>query len=135
MKLEIEYESSWRNSFLDGSNNERLPDKGRKFVGSMTSLKKNENYISREVTIDTVMGILNRLIGDQRKLYQSRSDSNYYFKDIEESELITFTDTPSQVSQEVAYIRNITGSTDQNAYTGMIGVDDPIFCSDYSVAL
>ena len=69
MKITIEYESSWRNSFLDGNNNEPLPKKGRDFVGSMTSLKKEGNFLVREITLDTVMGILNRLIGDQRKLY------------------------------------------------------------------
>ena len=76
MKIIVEYESSWRNSFLDGNNNEELPKKGRKFIASMTSLKKPENFVQREVTIDTVMGILNRLIGDQRKLYQARKDAN-----------------------------------------------------------
>jgi hypothetical protein len=130
MKIEIKYESSWRNSFLDGSNNEPIPPSGRKFLGSMTSLKKGENYISRSVTHNTVMGLLNRLIGDQRKLYQARSHESYYFKEIEP--LVTFADQPDYVSQEMTYVRNITGSTDQNSYTGMIKVDDPIFCSDYS---
>lgn len=31
MQIIIEYESSWRNSFLDGSNNEPLPKGGRNF--------------------------------------------------------------------------------------------------------
>lgn len=130
MKIEIKYESSWRNSFLDGSNNEPIPTLGRKFVGSMTSLKTKENYILRSVTHDTVMGVLNRLIGDQRKLYQARKYDDYYFKEIEP--LITFEDRPDYVNQEITYIRNISGSEDQNSYTGMIKVNDPIFCSDYS---
>jgi len=133
MKIEIKYESSWRNSFLDGSNNEPLPTVGRKFVGSMTSLKTKENYISRSVTHDTVMGLLNRLLGDQRKLYQARAHEAYYFKKIEP--LVTFEDQPDYVNQEITYIRNITGSEDQNSYTGMTKVDDPIFCSDYSEQL
>jgi hypothetical protein len=133
MKIEIKYESSWRNSFLDGSNNEPLPKGGRKFVGSMTSLKTKENYIARSVTHDTVMGLLNRLLGDQRKLYQARGQEAYYFKKIEP--LITFEDQPDYVNQEITYIRNISGSEDQNSYTGMIKVDDPIFCSDYSEQL
>lgn len=133
MKIEIKYESSWRNSFLDGSNNEPLPPLGRKFVGSMTSLKTNENYILRSVTHDTVMGVLNRLLGDQRKLYQARAHETYYFKEIEP--LVTFEDQPDYVNQEITYIRNISGSEDQNSYTGMIKVDDPIFCSDYSEQL
>ncbi|RAP35386.1 hypothetical protein DID80_06480 [Candidatus Marinamargulisbacteria bacterium SCGC AAA071-K20] len=133
MKIEIKYESSWRNSFLDGSNNEPLPPLGRKFIGSMTSLKKKENYISRSVTHDTVMGVLNRLLGDQRKLYQAREHEKYYFKEIEP--LVTFEDLPDYVNQEITYIRNISGSEDQNSYTGMIKVDDSIFCSDYSAQL
>lgn len=130
MKIVIEYESSWRNSFLDGSNNEPMPKNGRKFIGSMTNLKKKENFLTRQVTKDTVMGILNRLIGDQRKLYQSRQDSNYYFANLEDC--ISFEDKPEEINTERVYIRNITGSTDQNSYTGMIKTNDPMLKSDYS---
>lgn len=133
MKIQIKYESSWRNSFLDGSNNEPLPKAGRKFVSSMTSLKNSDNYIPRKVELSTVMGVLNRLIGDQRKLYQSRNSDAYYFKEWES--LISFEDKPSYVNQEITYIRNVSGSEDQNSYTGMIQVDDPIFTSDYSQQL
>ena len=132
MKIEIEYEASWRNSFLDGSNDEALPKKGRKFIGSITALKKSENYIERKVELSTVMGILNRLIGDQRKLYQAREDNAYYFKDIES--LVTFDDVKSKrtESTELVYLRNMSGNTDQNSYTGMIKTDDKMFISDYS---
>lgn len=130
MKISIEYESSWRNSFLDGSNNEPLPNQGRKFIGSMTSLGKSENFLQRSISLDTVMGVLNRLIGDQRKLYQSRSSENYYFKDIEN--LVEFEDKPKVINQEMTFIRNITGSEDQNSFTGLVKVNDPIFNSDYS---
>ena len=131
MKIEIEYEASWRNSFLDGSNDEVLPKKGRKFIGSITALKKSENYIKRDVTANTVMGILNRLIGEQRKLYQVRADEEYYFKDIESS--VTFYDDIKVKNQELVYLRNISGNTDQNSFTGMIKTNDPIFISDYSM--
>jgi hypothetical protein len=76
------------------------------------------------------MGVLNLLLCDQRKLYQARMADVYYFREIEP--LITFEDTPDYINQEVTYIRNVSGSEDQNSYTGMIQVDDPIFCSDYS---
>ena len=135
MKIIITYDSSWRNSFLDGNNNEKLPKNGRKFIGSMTNLKKPENFIPREVTLDTVMGVLNRLIGDQKKLYQSRSEKygSYFFKDIES--LVKFSDKPDKLvlTDEMTYIRNITGSTDQNSYTGMIKTNDVVFSSDYSM--
>ena len=130
MQITIEYESSWRNSFLDGSNNEALPKKGRKFIGSMTSLKQGENFIQREITLNTVMGILNRLIGDQRKLYQARNHPDYYFADIEP--LVRFEDKQEVNNNEIVYIRNMTGSTDQNAFTGAIKNDDVMFSADYS---
>lgn len=99
----------------------------------MRELKNEENFISRQVTEDTVMGVLNRLIGDQRKLYQSRAGYNkepHYFADIETK--ITFKDNPMVTNQETAYIRNMKGSTDQNSFTGMIHVNDPVFQSEYS---
>lgn len=132
MKITISYEASWRNSFLDPktSNNEPLPKTGRKFVGSMTNLKNADNYISRDVTEDTVMGILNRLIGDQRKLYQARASENYYFRDVESR--VRFVDKQEYVNTEVVYIRNVSGSTDQQSYAGMVKTNDPIFVSDYS---
>jgi len=132
MKIIIAYEASWRNSFLDGDNNSPLPKQGRKFIASMTELKKTAHYRKREITRNTVMGVLNRLIGDQRKLYQSRQDEAYYFKDIENR--ISHIDKPKVINNEMIYIRNITGNTDQNAYTGMIKTDDAIFHSDYSKA-
>lgn len=131
MKIIIDYESSWRNSFLDGSNNEALPKKGRNFIASMTNLKDSKNFIKREITHDTVMGILNRLIGDQRKLYQARNQTPYYFADLEP--LIKFKDKPTRINDnEVTYIRNMLGNTDQNSFTGIIKVQDPLFLSDYS---
>lgn len=132
MKISIEYESSWRNSFLDGSNDEELPKTGRKFIASGTNLNDRshpENFIKREITLNTVMGVMNRLIGDQRKLYQSRQDKNYYFREIES--VVTFEDK-AILTSEMTYIRNIMGSNDRNSFTGMIKTNDVIFQSDYS---
>jgi len=141
MRITIKYEAAWQNSFLDGSNNEPLPKGGRGFVGSMTNLYKRNsdgkypNFIERKVSHDTVMGVLNRLVGDQRKLYQSRQAQNYFFTALENN--ITFEnihDRSKPLNKEIVYIRNITGSTDQNSFTGMIKGNDPIFSSDYSDA-
>jgi hypothetical protein len=94
-------------------------------------LKKSENFIRRDVTHNTVMGILNRLIGEQRKLYQARKDKEYFFKSIES--LVTFYDDVRVKNQELVYLRNMSGNTDQNSFTGMIKTNDPMFTSDYSV--
>ena len=136
MQILIRYEASWRNSFLDGNNNENLPKNGRNFVGSITKLqqKDEENFIKRSVSHDTIMGIINRLIGDQRKLYQARRDKNYFFLEIDNEEKVKFRNN-EQTSSEMVYIRNITGSTDQNSFSGMIKGSDPIFKSDYSKSL
>lgn len=107
--------------FLSGSNNEPLPKNGRDFVASMTSLKDNGNFKNRDVSLDTVMGVLSCLIGDQRKLYQARSSDKYYFSDMENQ--VSFVDKPNVINNEVVYIRNIIGSTDQNSFTGMIIAD------------
>lgn len=133
MRIVIDYESSWRNSFLDGDNNGPLPPKGRKFIGSMTNLRKPENFKKREITLNTVMGLLNRIIGDQRKLYQSRASKDYFFGDIDypETKKIVFEDR-SVETREMTFIRNITGSTDQNSFTGSIKSRDTMFQSDYS---
>lgn len=130
MQIIIEYESSWRNSFLDGEDNTTK----RNFIGSMTALgdRKVDNYKARTITKNTVMGVLNRLIGEQRKLYDVRSSSDYYFKDIEavltEEDIV---DRPV-ISQETVYLRNISGSTDQNSFTGMIKLSDPWLSVSYA---
>lgn len=141
MRITIKYEASWRNSFLGGSNNEPLPRNGREFLGSMSALKikdtqgKYSNFIRRNISHDTVMGVLNRLIGDQRKLYQSRKCPKYFFADLEP--YITYTDTQDSmkpINHELIYIRNMTGNTDQNAFTGMVKANDPVFIESYSNA-
>jgi hypothetical protein len=134
MKIIIEYDSCWRNSFLNGSNNEPVPKKGREFLGSMTNLKKEGNFKLHVTTINTVMGLLNRLIGDQRKLYQARNklhEKSYYFENLEDK--VSFLDK-TENTNEMTFIRNMKGSTDQNSFTGMIKTTDPIFSSNYSKA-
>lgn len=133
MKILIEYESSWRNSFLDGSNNEALPKRGRKFIGSLTNINEPDGtfFIKREITKNTVIGVLCRLIGDQRKLYQTRNeeyDPNY-LKDLES--LVSFCDKP-EITNEVTYVRNMTGNKDQNSFTGVINTEHSLFTSDFS---
>ena len=75
------------------------------------------------------MSILNRLIGDQRKLYQARDNKKYFFKAIESK--VSFEDKPT-ITNEMTYIRNMTGNTDQNAFTGAIKINDKMFTSEYS---
>lgn len=134
MEIIIEYESSWRNSFLEDEdgNNKPLPAKGRKYMASGQALGNSKNFHKREVTKETVFGILSRLIGDQRKLYQARASENYYFREIEN--LMTWKDK-AQLWNEIIYLRNMSGSDDQNSFTGAIKLNDPRLTSDYSQKL
>jgi hypothetical protein len=134
MEITIEYNSCWRNSFLDKTNNEKVDKKNnRKYIASSQSLAKPENYINREVTIDTVMGVLNRLIGEPRKLWQAREAEDYYFKDIEP--LVTFHDDVKCLSQELVYLRNQNGNYNPSSFSGSYKTSSPIFTSDFSAEM
>ena len=131
MRITIKYESSWRNSFLLGSNNEPIPEGGRKFIASSAELRKEGNFKYQAITKDTVMGILNRLIGDQQKLYRARNNKQYYFKEIEEILTDDCITDKAEVTQELVYLRKM-GAEDKGAFTGMIKHNEPIFSSNYS---
>lgn len=136
MKIIIKYSDVWKNSFLDGDNNSKLPKNGRKFIASITSLGKKENAIYRDFTIDTIMGVMNRLIGDQRKLWQSREkvySDFYYFEDIEKN--ISFVDDIKTLSKEVVFLRNMNKSYDKGAWSGKINVEHPLLNSKFSKRL
>lgn len=139
LQLTINYESKWGNSFLGGDNNSPLPKDGRTYLASLKNLNDRTageaNFIRRSITNDTVMGVLNRLIGDQRKLYQARASQDYYFKKIEADNLVSFTDNVVAENEEMIYLRNFTKSTDQNAFSGMINANHPAFTSDFSEQL
>lgn len=136
IQISINYDSRWCNSFLDGNNNVPAPADGRKYIASLSNIGKNEDaFICRDISIDTVMGVLNRLIGDQRKLYQSRSEGDYFFRELEEKGLVSFDDKISSSNEEMVYLRNMSGSLDQNSFSGMINSTSSAFNSDYSSSL
>lgn len=123
MKIIINYDSSWHNSFLSGSNNEPLPKNGRDYIASGKALSSQHNFIERPITHDTIMGILNRVCGEVAKLYQLREDPNYYFKDIEDT--VTFDVDVSCINDEIVFLRNNNGSI--AGPSGMIDGSSPIF--------
>ncbi|MEX0288083.1 MAG: type I-Fv CRISPR-associated protein Cas5fv [Flavobacteriaceae bacterium] len=129
MKLIIEYESSWRNVFCDGSNNEPTDKNGRRFIASSQSINhsKESTYKETEVTKNTVLGILNRLIGERRKLFQIKQSDSNYFADIENC--IHFKDSPTSIDNEIVYLRNSNNSTDKKSFSGVINADVPAFNS------
>lgn len=129
MKIIIEYESSWRNSFLSDEKEEG--DLKRTFIATSKQLPKYFKKV--DITHNTIMGILNRLIGDQKKLFKARQRDDYFFKSMESN--ITFIDQSQEVL-EIVYLRNIAkDSVDPKAFTGIVKASDLSFTSDYSLSL
>ncbi len=129
MKITISYESCWQNSFLSGSDDKPISSENqRKFKASS---KSKEGADIREINTPTILGVLSRLIGDQRKLWQARNSDDYFFKDIETA--ISFSHYKKLSYTETAFITN--KSEDRPAQSSFIGVlpdDVPLFFGEYS---
>lgn len=129
MEIIIEYESSWRNSFLSDEIEEG--DLKRNFIATSKQLPKN--FKKMEISHNTIMGILNRLIGEQKKLFKARQRDDYFFKNMESN--ISFIDKSAE-SSEIVYLRNVAkDSVDPKAFTGIVKASDLSFTSDYSLSL
>ncbi len=77
MKIYIEFDSSWQNSFLDDKPIS-INSNTRKFNKS-----KPEGNLQR-ISKSTVLGVLYRLTGDQRSLHQIKQSDKHYFHDMED---------------------------------------------------
>ncbi|WP_322804594.1 type I-Fv CRISPR-associated protein Cas5fv [Vibrio alfacsensis] len=121
LRVRINYNSKYCNQFLDGSNNEPLPKNGRKFAASMGSLKTNTRHV--DITQNTVLGVLSRLIGDQRKLYQARNSDDFYFADILDK--ITFKKHEVVPTDAIVFLRNMGGSHEGGS--GLVNAAPSIF--------
>lgn len=112
MKIKINFQGGWENSFVEGS----IDDFGqkRKYIGSGKS--GFENYKDIKTTKNTVLGILYRLIGDQRKLIQIKNDLNSFFHG--EEELVSFNES-CNIDEETVYLRNANSDAfDKNGFSG-----------------
>lgn len=128
MQIYIVYESSWQNSFLHGTD-EAVIDKTNLRTFKATSKSKIDDF--REISHTTILGILCRLIGDQRKLYMARQSDDYYFRDMES--LITFTHYEKFSHFETAFVINKSENRPpQNNYMGVLSSDTPLFFNEYS---
>jgi hypothetical protein len=124
MRIEIEYDSCWQTSFLESVNGSSVGS--RKFVATT----KTQGQTESPITQSTILGVLCRLIGDQRKLYQSKDSSNYYFSDFEEK--ISFDICLNvKTEKELVYLTNKSESRcGQSTFMGVLSSDNPWFFSD-----
>lgn len=129
MRIFIDYSSSWRNSVLTGSNDE--PIQKRNFKASS---KSQEAVDIRYISKNTVLGVLCRLIGDQRKLYQAKASDDFYFKNID----MTFQEVNSSSTSwnETALLINKSENRPpQSSFIGVLDENEPLFFSKYSYTL
>ncbi len=132
MRISIEFDSCWQTGFLNGEHDKPVSKiNPRKFVA--TSKTRGEK--PTPITKNTVMGILCRLIGDQRKLYQAKNSENYYFADIEDKVTYSFPKIDA-TSQELMFLTNKSDDRcAQSAFLGVLPSDNPWFFSDVAPKL
>lgn len=134
MRIDIEFDSIWQNSFLEPEKKGYPFSKSNKSLFIATSKSLDNNYKIEPITKNTVMGVLCRLIGDQRRLHQARESADYYFKDIENFNLIDFNfkviPRKNTISNEVVYLRNKKTDTFRQNFSGVIDDDAGLFFSE-----
>jgi hypothetical protein len=80
------------------------------------------------ISLSTILGVLSRLIGDQRKLYQSRQSDNYYFSDLEDK--ISWSLSEPQTTNELMYLTNKSDDRcGQSSFLGVLEDDNQWFFS------
>ncbi len=132
MRIVIDYDSIWQTSFLDGDPNKPISKKAnaRKFIA--TSSTRGEQ--PAPITNNTIMGVLCRLIGDQRKLYQARNSENYFFSELEKK--VSWKSKKENSNNELLYLSNKSDDRcGQGTWMGVIPDDSPWFFSDISPLL
>ena len=127
MRISIEFDSCWQTGFLDGEHDKPFNKTNpRKFVATTSTKGDKPTPIAK----NTVMGILCRLVGDQRKLYQAKNSDNYYFADIEPQVSFSLSRI-YQTSQELIYLTNKSDNRcAQSTFLGVLSSDNPWFFSD-----
>jgi len=126
MQIFIEFDSIWQNSFLSGSDDKPIDKNNRrKFIAT----SKSDKVDHKKITKSTVLGVLSRLIGDQRKLYDAKTSDNYYFKDKEN--LIDEPIVRLKSWDEQVFLSNKTETRPpQSSYLGVIKDDEKLFFSE-----
>ncbi len=127
MHIVIDYDSCWQASFIDGDPNKPVgKDNKRTFLATTKSNGQKDAAIQK----DTIIGVLNRLIGDQRKLYQARKSDNYFFSKIEKYVDFSIKESDCVTTQETIYLTNKSDDRSaQSTFLGAIDYKNPWFYS------
>jgi hypothetical protein len=122
MLIEINYDSKWGNSFLGDED-----AKGKRpYIASSARMNdgKNKNnaldlYKEREISLSTVHGVLYRLLGARHSLRHLRENDESILSSLINEDMISFKIRDEVKWEELVFLRNNSGSTDQNSYSGI----------------
>jgi hypothetical protein len=126
MVVHIKFDSIWQNSFLEDGDTQK-----RKFIA--TSKAKGQDLF-RPITENTILGVLSRLIGDQRPLRLARESGDFYFDDI--ATKISHQIKLSHGNSENAMLINKSENRPaQGTFIGVVSEDTELFFSSTSPLL
>lgn len=122
MLIEINYDSKWGNSFLGEADS-----KGKRpYIASSSRMNdgKNKNnalelYKEREISLSTVQGVLYRLLGARHSLRYLLENDESILSSLINEDMISFKVRDEIKWEELVFLRNNSGSTDQNSYSGI----------------
>ena len=139
MKIIINYDSCWQTSFLGNDEKKPVSQKNKKknfhasegFEQKFVATSSTRGERPSPISDNTILGVLCRLIGDQRKLYQARSKENFYFADMEDK--ISWSLSKENTVSELMYLTNKSDDRcAQSTWLGVLPNDSPWFFSDIS---
>jgi hypothetical protein len=134
MRILIEFDSCWKTSFLDDDTKKPIAKVSSKinkpsfdgYMQKFVATSGTRGETPAPISLNTILGVLSRLIGDQRKLYQAKQSDNYYFSDLEDR--ITWNLTGPQSINELMYLTNKSDDRcGQSSFLGVLNDDNPWF--------
>jgi DNA-binding XRE family transcriptional regulator len=133
IEIVINFDSCWQNGFLEGEDalevkRKKLVPKVRKFFATSES----DQSTDKSLTKNTVLGVLCRLIGDQRKLYDARQADDYYFKNVEDAISFSYDDGRKAFDEKVIVVNKSDNRCAQSTYLGVIPDNCHLFSSPYA---
>lgn len=141
MRINIEYDSCWQTGFMGDDKSKLISEKLKSKQNTHASSGYMQKFIATTatrgekpspITKSTILGVLCRLIGEQRKLYQIQEGANYYFADIE-SKISFEIGRNNETVSELMYLTNKSnGRCAQSNYLGVLSDDNPWFFSKVS---
>jgi hypothetical protein len=129
----INFDSCWQNGFLEAEDGlelkrKKLVPKVRDFFATSESNQSTKKVLTKS----TVLGVLLRLIGDQRKLYDAKQADDYYFKNVEDAISFSYDDGRKAFDEKVIVINKSDNRCAQSTYLGVVADDTQLFSSPYS---